>query len=135
MARPRKVDQLTATADELCDVRIVQVDAVRAVRTAAPANAQLGDLGDLFSALSDVTRLRIVAALALRELCVCDIAAAVSTSESAVSHHLRLLRQRGLVRSRRDGKFVYYVLDDAHVTELFRQGLEHVAHRSGEGRP
>lgn len=132
MARPRKLDQLSGADDLLCDERIVHVDAVRIARANGPAGNQLGELSELFSALSDVTRLRIVAALSSQELCVCDLAATVGTSESAVSHHLRLMRQLGLVRSRREGRLVYYALDDGHVAELYRQGIEHVVHRLEE---
>ena len=81
--------------------------------------------------MGDPTRLRLVAALAGRELCVCDLAATVGLSESAVSHQLRLLRARGLVRSRRDGRLVYYALDDDHVAALYAIALEHVAHQTG----
>lgn len=134
MARPTKADQLSAGTDLVCDDRIVHMEAVRAARAGLPAGDRLGALGELFSVLGDVTRLRIVAALLDRELCVCDLAATVGTSESAVSHHLRLMRQQGLVRPRRDGRLVYYALDDAHVAELYRQGLEHVSHsHAGEG--
>ncbi|MEA2523961.1 MAG: ArsR family transcriptional regulator, lead/cadmium/zinc/bismuth-responsive transcriptional, partial [Thermomicrobiales bacterium] len=99
---------------------------------ALPTGQVLGGLADLFAALGDPTRLRIVAALAGGELCVCDLAATVGQTESAVSHHLRLLRSLGLVRPRRDGRLVYYTLDDAHVTTLFGQALDHVAHHDGE---
>jgi DNA-binding transcriptional ArsR family regulator len=130
MPRPRKRDQISAGAgaDLVCDDRIVHMDAVRAARTRVPAGDRLGRLGELFSTLGDITRLRIVAALLDAELCVCDLAATVGASESAVSHHLRSMREQGLVRARRDGRLVYYSLDDAHVSELYRQGIEHVAH-------
>lgn len=128
MARPRKHDQLQLNDDLTCDDRIVHVDAVRDARSSMPAGEALAELRELFAALSDATRLRIVAALVERELCVCDLAAATGTSESAVSHHLRLMRQLGLVRSRREGRLVYYTLDDGHVSELFRQGVDHASH-------
>src|SRR5687767_4645714 len=115
MARPRKVDQLAEIVDDLCDDRIVHVDTVRAARRDLPGPGALLGLAELFAALGDPTRLRIVAALAAHELCVCDLAAAVGQTESAVSHHLRLLRELGLVQSRRDGRLVYYTLDDEHV--------------------
>lgn len=132
MARPRKIDQLAPAADLVCDDRIVHVVAVRAARAALPGRNTLAGLADVFAALSDPTRLRIVAALARQELCVCDLAAAIGTSESAVSHQLRGLRSLGLVRPRREGRLVYYALDDAHVTTLYRQALDHVDHRTSE---
>ncbi|HEY7032992.1 MAG TPA: metalloregulator ArsR/SmtB family transcription factor [Thermomicrobiales bacterium] len=131
MSRPRKTDQLADVADLVCDDRIVHVDAVRAARAALPSGAGLLGLAELFAALGDPTRLRIVAALAHRELCVCDLAATVGQTESAVSHQLRNLRALGLVRPRRDGRLVYYALDDDHVTALYGQALDHVAHRTG----
>jgi ArsR family transcriptional regulator len=83
-------------------------------------------LADLFRLLGDPTRLRIVDALASGELCVCDISEQVGISESAVSHQLRLMRTMRLVRGRREGRCVYYTLDDQHVLSLFQQGLRHV---------
>ena len=85
-------------------------------------------LAETFKALSDPTRVRIVSLLADAELCVCDLAAALDMSQSAVSHQLRTLRDRRLVRWRRDGKQVFYTLDDEHVADLFQIGLDHVAH-------
>jgi ArsR family transcriptional regulator, lead/cadmium/zinc/bismuth-responsive transcriptional repressor len=85
-------------------------------------------LADLFSALSDPTRLRIISVLLEGELNVGDIAAQLNMTESAVSHQLRGLRQLHLVRSRKDGRQVYYSLDDDHVTRLYLLGLDHVEH-------
>ena len=79
-----------------------------------------------FSVLGDPTRVRILDALALGELCVCDIATLVGISESAVSHQLRLLRGMRLVKSRRAGRLVFYALDDQHIMELLRLALTHV---------
>jgi ArsR family transcriptional regulator, lead/cadmium/zinc/bismuth-responsive transcriptional repressor len=85
-------------------------------------------LADLFSALSDPTRLRIISVLLEGELNVGDLAARLEMTESAVSHQLRGLRQLRLVRSRKDGRQVYYALDDDHVARLYRLGLDHVEH-------
>lgn len=85
-------------------------------------------LADLFSALSDPTRLRIFSVLLESELNVGDIAAQLTMTESAVSHQLRGLRQLRLVRSRKNGRQVFYALDDDHVAKLYRLGLEHVEH-------
>jgi ArsR family transcriptional regulator len=133
MPRPRRLDRLSLDLPpiaEVCDERVVHVETVRAARSAQPQAAVLAGVADLFSILADPTRLRIVAALAGRELCVCDLAATVGLSESAVSHQLRLLRARGLVRSRRAGRLVYYALDDDHVATLYAGALDHVAHRA-----
>jgi DNA-binding transcriptional ArsR family regulator len=85
-------------------------------------------IAELFSTLGDASRVRIIAALAAGELHVSALAQAVEISESAVSHHLRHLRQMRLVRTRKDGRHVYYALDDDHVADLYRRGLEHVLH-------
>ncbi len=85
-------------------------------------------LAETFKALSDPTRVRIVSLLADDELCVCDLAAALNMSQSAVSHQLRTLRDLRLVRWRREGRQIFYTLDDDHVADLFRRGLEHVTH-------
>jgi ArsR family transcriptional regulator len=119
-------------SDEACDDKVVHVDAVRQARRSLPGRETLAGLADLFTALGDPTRLRILAALSGRELCVCDLAATVGQSESAVSHQLRLLRSRDLVRSRRDGRLVYYALDDEHVAALYAQAADHVGHQLRE---
>jgi ArsR family transcriptional regulator len=82
----------------------------------------------LFSTLGDPSRVRIIAALSAGELNVSEVAAEVGLTHSAVSHHLRHLRQMRLVTARKDGRYVYYHLDDEHVSDLFRCGLEHVRH-------
>ena len=88
-------------------------------------------LAETFKVLGDTTRVRILDALSRAELCVCDIARLVGLSESAVSHQLRLLRGTRLVRARRDGRQMFYTLDDQHIVGLFEQGLEHVEERDG----
>jgi DNA-binding transcriptional ArsR family regulator len=85
-------------------------------------------LAETFKALSDPTRVRIIAALAHTELCVYDLTTVVGLTQSAVSHQLRLLRTLRLVKSRRDGRHIYYQLDDAHIHDLFHRGLDHVMH-------
>jgi DNA-binding transcriptional ArsR family regulator len=85
-------------------------------------------MAELFSALGDTSRVRIVSALAVGELNVGELAVHVDLTHSAVSHHLRHLRQMRLVSARKDGRYVYYHLDDDHVRDLFSCGLEHVQH-------
>jgi ArsR family transcriptional regulator, lead/cadmium/zinc/bismuth-responsive transcriptional repressor len=96
-------------------------------RVIAPPTADA--LAETFKVLGDATRVRILDAISQSELCVCDIAALVGHSESAVSHQLRLLRGMRLVRPRRQGRQVFYALDDHHIVDLFEQGLEHVQER------
>lgn len=111
---------------DVCEVACVDAEKVARVRAAGPAPATLLALAETFKALGDPTRLRIVAALAQEELCVCDLATLVDVSESAVSHSLRTLRQLRLVRYRKVGKIAYYSLDDAHVARLVAEGLGHI---------
>ncbi|HEX9164516.1 MAG TPA: metalloregulator ArsR/SmtB family transcription factor [Gemmatimonadales bacterium] len=112
--------------DDLCEVKVTDLGRVRRVRRLLKPEPAVLLLAETFRTLGDPSRLRIVHALALQELCVCDIAAAVGMSQSAVSHSLRALRQLRLVRSRRDGKTTYYRLDDAHIGRLLADGFEHV---------
>ena len=114
-------------ADATADRReVIHPEAVREAGEETAEEEDLAYLADTFQILANETRLRIVEALARRELCVRDLAAAVESSPSAVSHHLRQLRQMRIVRYRKDGRMAYYRLDDDHVSELFRLGLEHV---------
>lgn len=85
-------------------------------------------LAETFKVLGDTTRVKILDALSRDELCVCDLAALLRMSSSAVSHQLRVLRDAGLVKYRREGKMIFYSLDDDHVLSLFAQGLEHILH-------
>jgi DNA-binding transcriptional ArsR family regulator len=113
-------------SDDFCEVKVTDLGRVRQVRRRLKPPAAVLLLAETFRTLGDPSRLRIVHALALEELCVCDIAAAVGMSQSAVSHSLRALRQLRLVRSRKDGKTTYYRLDDAHIGRLLADGFEHV---------
>ena len=100
-------------------------------RSRAPAALEVqtaGDLAELFRALSDTSRLRLISVLVKGEQHVGALAEAVGVSESAVSHHLRSLRQLRLVRARKVGRQVFYCLDDDHVAELYQRGLDHVQH-------
>lgn len=112
--------------DALCDLHLVHEDAVHAALQAQAGDEELTYLADLFQILASATRLRIVEALAEQELCVCDLAAVVGASQSAVSHHLRQLRQMRIVAYRKDGRMAYYRLDDGHIAQLFSTGLDHV---------
>lgn len=85
-------------------------------------------LADTFKALADPTRVRIVSVLVATELCVCDLAATLGMTQSAISHQLSLMRTMRLVKSRKEGRMVYYTLDDEHIRDLFQRGMEHVKH-------
>ncbi len=91
-----------------------------------PPEQDLYELADLYKMFADSTRVRILAALQRKELCVFDLAALLGISQSALSHQLRILKQAKLVKSRREGKIIFYSLADGHVESIFKQGLEHV---------
>lgn len=115
--------------DEMCVEEALHDEArVEEARQSLVASSTAGQLAQVFRALADPTRVRIVSALAQSELCVGDLAAVLRMSISAVSHQLRLLRELRVVCKRRDGKHIYYALDDEHVGDLFARGLEHVRH-------
>ncbi|MBW2296132.1 MAG: winged helix-turn-helix transcriptional regulator [Deltaproteobacteria bacterium] len=118
---------LPQPCDELfCDVRTVHLDRVIRARKEAVSGRLLERLAMTYKILGDPTRLRIVMALKSGEMCVCDLAAFIGVSESAVSHQLRRLRDLTLVKNRRDGQTLYYSLDDDHVSDLIDTGLEHL---------
>ena len=99
---------------------------VHDVRAAMPELERLFDLAELFKMLGDSTRVRILSALSISELCVYDLALVLGMDSTAVSHQLRLLRNARLVRSRREGKMVYYCIDDDHVGKIFEMGVAHI---------
>lgn len=99
------------------------------MREAMKQEEQLYDLADLFKVLGDSTRIRILCALYNGEMCVNDIAQELGMTTSAISHQLRTLKQSRLVKFRRDGKTIYYDLDDDHVFSILRQGMEHIQER------
>ena len=113
-------------ADDQCGIRCIHQDRIDAARFAALTAEEYRRLGQLFKVMGDVTRLRILQALEGGEMCVCDLAAYLEVSESAVSHQLRLLRQLHLVANRREGPVLYYRLDDKHISQLLRLGLLHI---------
>ncbi len=122
------------TAEVGCDAFIVDRAAVDRVVASLPGDATTRAAAAIFDALADPTRLRILQALLIaEELCVCDLASVTGVSSSAVSHQLRLLRDRDLVTFSRDGKRAVYRLADAHVQALLAQGLDHAAETRGDG--
>lgn len=112
-----------------CDATIVDGEAVARVRAVQPDEERIRSVTDIFAALSDPTRLRILLALSHESLCVCDLAAISGVSSSAVSHQLRLLRDRRLVSFVRDGKRAVYRLADEHVATLLVQSSAHAGER------
>jgi ArsR family transcriptional regulator len=111
---------------DVCETEFVDVARVNAVRESLPAADVIAELSDIFKVLGDPTRLRIVSALGVAELCVCDLANLLGSSISAISHQLRVLRNLKLVKHRKEGKMVYYSLDDECVRTLLEEGLRHI---------
>lgn len=109
-----------------CDCRIIHDDKVNEARLQALGDVAIEDLCQTFKALGDISRLKILWALEHQEMCVCDLAALLGITESAVSHQLRLLRTLRLVKNRREGTILYYHLADDHVSQLVSIALEHV---------
>jgi DNA-binding transcriptional ArsR family regulator len=116
------------SSDDRCDVTIIHEDFVRRALAHAVDGLTATRAAEFFAALGDPSRLRLVSALLGGELCVCDLAAVLGMTQSAVSHQLRLLRTLHLVTPRREGRIVYYSVADDHVAQLFSQGMDHVAH-------
>ncbi len=119
--------------DDVCDLVQIDLARVRKIRGGLAAPDVVQSLADTFSALGDPTRVRMLDALSHGELCVCDLAAVLGLSQSGVSHQLRLLRGLRLVRPRRDGRVVFYSLDDQHIMSIFRQTLQHVEENRDQG--
>lgn len=117
----------TKTA-ERCEEIIIDEDKVKQAQHVLLDGLTATYLADTFKALADPTRIRIISILACTELCVCDLAATLGMTQSAVSHQLRLMRQMRLVKNRKKGRMVYYSLDDKHIHDLFQRGLEHIKH-------
>ena len=99
---------------------------MKIVRKKLPAEEQLYDLAELFKVFGDSTRIRILFVLFESEVCVCDLAAALNMTVSAVSHQLKILKQNKLIKSRREGRSVFYSLADEHVRTIVSQGMEHI---------
>ena len=102
------------------------------VDCAMPQEAELNALSEFFRVFGDATRIKLLYALSRSELCVCDLAALLGSSQSAVSHQLQLLRSKRLVKYRREGKTVFYSLDDGHIFSILGMGMEHIKESSYE---
>ena len=112
---------------ECCDFIHAHEDIVEKVRGTMPGEDTLYDLTELFRIFADSTRVRILYVLEESEMCVCDLAALLGMTQSAISHQLRALKNARLVKARRDGKTVFYSLADQHVKTILDQGLEHIS--------
>lgn len=111
---------------EHCDEECTHPDVIARIMAKMPEEEQIYDLAELFKVFGDSTRMRILFVLFESEMCVCDIAGLLGMTQSAISHQLRILKQNRLVRSRRQGKEVYYALSDDHVRAIVEKGFEHI---------
>ena len=112
--------------EERCDIRVLHRDRIQKAQRAASSEKETARLASIYKVLGDPTRLKMIIGLRDGEMCVCDLAAFLGLTESAISHQLRLLRDQALVKKRRAGQTLYYSLDDDHVSDLLRVGLDHV---------
>ena len=127
--------QPAVSRSDAAERRVAAPDTVGRLPYALVGPQTAASLAETFKVLGDVTRVRMLDALSRAELCVGALAALLGLTESAISHQLRLLRNMRLVRSRRAGRMIFYMLDDEHIVKLFRQGLDHVQESSGTARP
>jgi DNA-binding transcriptional ArsR family regulator len=113
---------------EVCSKNCINQKKVEKTLKTIPALDEIKQMADIFKALSDPSRLKIVLTILNREHCVCDIAKICSQTDSAISHQLRVLRTLKIVKNRREGKIIYYSLEDDHVISLINMSLDHVRH-------
>lgn len=111
---------------ECCDTVEVHEDLLKIVQDTMPDEQELNDLADLFKIFGDYTRIRILFVLFESEVCVCDLAQVLNMTQSAISHQLKILKQSRLVKSRREGKSIFYSLADEHVETIIGKGREHI---------
>ena len=117
---------MTEKEEMCCESTEVHEELLRSVNETLPDETELYDLAELFKVFGDSTRIRILYGLFEAEVCVCDLAAALNMTQSAISHQLKILKQNRLIKSRREGKSVFYSLADDHVRAIIAQGQEHI---------
>ena len=112
-----------------CDCKPKNIELVQQVKDNMPAFDDIMDLSDFFKIMGDSTRLQLLMSLQQSEMCVSDLANVLNMTKSSISHQLAVLRRSGIVKCRKNGKEVYYTLDDDHIVQLFEIGLEHINHK------
>ena len=112
--------------EEIQECNVLHLETVNKIKKQMPEDGFIYDLAELFKVFADSTRMKIIYSLMKEELCVCDIANIVGTTQSAISHQLRILKQAKLVKFRREGKVIFYSLDDGHIYEIVKKGSEHI---------
>lgn len=111
---------------ELCESTVIHEDVLQRVRARMPEEEPVYEVSELFRVFGDSTRARIICALNLEEMCVCDLSALLNMTQSAISHQLRVLKASRIVKSRKAGRVVYYSLDDDHIGKIFAMAFDHV---------
>lgn len=119
-------------SEYFCKCQVIHEDAVRLAKKEMTDEETLYFMSEFFRMFGDTTRLKIINALMISELCVCDLAALVGMSQSVISHHLKILRAARVITFRREGKVVYYSLCDEHIRLIFGQGLMHMQEKDGK---
>ena len=119
-----------STNEFVCDCNIIHQEVVDETLKKMPKQDLFNQLAEFFKIIGDPTRTKILFALDQNEMCVCDIANVLGMSKSSISHQLATLRKSGIVKCRREGKEVYYTLDDEHVKQVFEVGIEHIEHKN-----
>ncbi|MCL5071179.1 MAG: metalloregulator ArsR/SmtB family transcription factor [Actinobacteria bacterium] len=112
--------------ETICEITWIDKQKISNVKKKLKSETTIERLSEIFKVLSDTTRVKVISALLVQELCVCEISELLETTKSAVSHQLRILRNMRLVKYRKEGKMVFYSLDDKHIANLFAEGLKHV---------
>lgn len=108
-----------------CDCDVIHIDRIETAKKELEKSRDFFDLADFFKAFGDNTRLKILKILLSSDMCVCDIVYLLEMTQPAISHHLKILKNMRLIKSRREGKFVYYSLDDKHIVQILNSGFEH----------
>ncbi|VAX21648.1 Cadmium efflux system accessory protein [hydrothermal vent metagenome] len=119
----------TEKIEDVCETVFTDEKAVAYVRSRLSDEPKTHRIAEIFKALADPTRIRVIEALSIKELCVCDLSNLLGMTQSAISHQLRILRQNAILKYRKEGRIVYYSLDDEHVSGLLSSVSSHVSHR------
>ncbi len=117
-----------------CDCNAINTELVEEIASSMPEQGVFSSVADFFKIMGNDTRCKILYSLSVREMCVCDLANILSMTKSSVSHQLSKMREAGVVKCRRDGKEVYYSLDDEHISSVFAISLAHINHKHKGGK-
>lgn len=125
----RGAGNMTDENEYLCGCTVIHDDVVNKVKAKIEDDENLYNMSEFFKMFGDGTRLKIINALMISEMCVCDISTLIGMNQSVISHHLKILRQARVIKYRRDGKVVYYSICDEHINRIFNEGLTHIKER------